>query len=119
MPYDKPIAKIMWKEILLIFIVLYVVRELAALYLRREHQKAGKQFYTGEWTRLSEKCKKLKWLAGVLAGGPLNPWIRIIYNDLCLIIGSIAYLNGDVDEFLHQIHAAKKEKTYAKSKKTY
>lgn len=110
---NAPVIEIMWKEILLILLAVFVLRGLLAQYLVVQHRRFVERYYMGKWSGLKNACEKHKRIAHFIAGGPLNPWGPVIYNDFCLIIASMAYLEGDIDTFLEQLHLSKKTKLHS------
>lgn len=113
MSNDSHNATFMWKEFILILIVIYVIVHLIRSRQIRKYHKLAQQFRTGEWNGLYAQCAELIQSFRLVARGPLNRWSYIAQNNLNIICASIAFCNGDVNTFLSHMNAVKPYKQYA------
>lgn len=101
--------KIMWKEIVIILLILYSVRLAIDIYIKIIYNKIIEKFYTYNWDGLEEKVEKHRKICNVFSNGRWNKNVRLIYNGLCVVISSMAFLRGDDSEFINQLSCVKDE----------
>lgn len=105
-------VQIMWKEIAIILIILYLIRCLTDLYIIKEYKKILNSFFADEWRGLEQKIEKHQKLCNIFSNGPFNKKIRFIYNTLCVVLASIKYIDGNEPEFLYHLKRIKKENEF-------
>lgn len=105
-------VQIMWKEMVLIFIVLYLMRCLTDLYILRVYKKILNSFFAEDWSGLERKIEKHQKLCSIFSNGPFNKKIRYIYNTLCVVLASIKFINGNENEFLFHLGRIKRENEF-------
>lgn len=105
-------VQIMWKEIAIIFLCIYLMRCLTDFYIVYKYKKLNKAFYAGEWEGLEKKMIKHQNICNVFSDGPFNKNIRSLYNGLCVALASIGLLKEDEETFLRQLNCIKKDGEY-------
>lgn len=65
-------VQIMWKEIAIILIILYLIRCLTDLYIIKEYKKILNSFFADEWRGLEQKIEKHQKLCNIFSNGPFN-----------------------------------------------
>lgn len=105
-------VQIMWKEIAIIFLCIYLMRCLTDFYIVNKYKKLNKAFYAGEWEGLEKKLIKHQRICNVFSDGPFNKNIRTLYNGLCVALASIGLLEEDEETFVRQLNCVKKDEEY-------
>lgn len=101
--------KIMWKEIAVILIIVYIARCIIDIYIVSEYNKICNEFYSFTWDKLENKIKKHKKICNVFSNGLWNKKVRLIYNGLCVALSSMSLLRGDDLEFISRLSDVKDE----------
>ena len=102
-------VQIMWKEIAIIFIVLFSFRFLIDMYIVITYKQIQSKFYSNCFVGLAYKAKKLQKISDIFSNGPFNKKMRLIFNSICVTVASLAFLNNDDFGFLNQLGKVKKE----------
>ena len=105
-------VQIMWKEIAVGLLVLYVIRLLIDLYIKTEYKQFNNLFYSHDWNGLDVKIRKHQRICDVFSKGPWNKNVCLMYNGLCVALASMALINNDVVDFLNQLHYIKNEDNF-------
>lgn len=105
-------VQIMWKEIVCIFLFIYILRFFTDIYIITVYKKIYNKFYSNDWIRLEKKIKKHQNLCSVFTKGPFNKKIRVIYNGLCIILSSIALIEKKDLNFITELDKIKKEEEF-------
>lgn len=101
--------QIMWKEIVFIFLFIYVIRFFTDMYIILGYKNINKNFYNQTWVGLKKKIRKHRKICSVFSGGTFNKKIRAIYNGLCMILSSMALINKKESEFISELDNVKKD----------
>ena len=105
-------VQIMWKEIAIVLLVLYVVRVLIDLYIKAVYKRIHNLFYSHAWSGLEDKIRKHQRICVVFSSGPWNKNVCQMYNGLCIALGSMALVNNNEVDFLNQLHNIKNEENF-------
>ncbi|MEE0883944.1 MAG: hypothetical protein U0L59_01800 [Faecalimonas sp.] len=105
-------VQIMWKEIVLIFLFIYIIRFFTDIYIIIVYKNIYNRFYAHDWFGLEKKVKKHQNLCSVFLSGPFNKKIRLIYNGLCMILSSIALIDENDCVFITEIDNIKKDEEF-------
>ena len=103
---------IMWKEILIIFTVLFFVRVLIDVYMLKQHQYILNEFYLGNYAKIISKAEKLRKVCDIFSAAPYNKKTCLMYNNLCCVLASIGLLYDKESVFLDNLYRIKREETY-------
>lgn len=103
---------IMWKEILIIFTVLFFVRVLIDVYMLKQHQYILNEFYLGNYAKIISKAEKLRKVCDVFSAAPYNKKTCLMYNNLCCVLASIGLIYDKESVFLENLYRVKREETY-------
>ena len=106
---------IMWKEIALFFLCLYLIRFALDLYMIKRFQKIAAAFKnpTAELSSVKDKALRHRKLCDWFSSGPWNKGICSIYNGLCCIAASIELLEGNETAFLLHMNETKRDQLYS------
>ena len=102
-------VQIMWKEIAVGLLVLYVIRLLIDLYIKTVYKQITYLFYSHNWSGLDVKIRKHQRICDVFSSGPWNKKVCLMYNGLCVALASMALINNNEVDFLNQLHYIKNE----------
>lgn len=105
-------VQIMWKEIAIIFLLIFLLRCMTDVYIITIYKRINSSFYLGEWDGLEEKILRHRKICNVFSDGPFNKNIRVRYNGLCMALASMRLMQGDEADFLQQLNYVKKEEEY-------
>ena len=103
----------MWKEIAIIFLVLFIVRFIIDTYIKITYNQVVNQFYSREWKGLENRIIKQRRICNVFSNGPFNKTNRQIYNGLCFLLASIAFVKNDNTVFENELNNVKREDQFA------
>lgn len=106
------VVQIMWKEIGIGFLILYVFRNILDIYMVKKYKKIVKMYGTIEINQLKLKAEKHLKLCDFFSVGPWNKQIYLIYNGLCWLLASISFSEDNEREFLEYLGRVKKENEY-------
>lgn len=106
-------VQIMWKEIIVGFMLLFIFRWLLNVYMINTYNKMARLFgKTNNVETLKKRMKKHRKLCDFFSIGPWNQEIYAIYNRLCWMLASLELLEGREDQFLQYVNSIKKGKEY-------
>ncbi len=105
-------VQIMWKEIAVGLLVLYVIRFLIDLYIKTKYKQINNLFYSHDWNGLDVKIRKHQRICDVFSNGPWNKNVCLMYNGLCVALASMALINNNEVDFLNQLHYIKNEDNF-------
>ena len=106
-------VQIMWKEIIVGFMLLFIFRWLLNVYMINTYNKMARLFgKTNNVETLKKRMKKHRKLCDFFSIGPWNQEIYAIYNGLCWMLASLELLEGREDQFLQYVNSIKKGKEY-------
>lgn len=106
-------VQIMWKEIIVGLILLFICRWLLNVYIITTYNKITRMFGTTDnIEKLKRRMKKLRKLCDFFSVGPWNQEMYTIYNGLCWLLASIELLEGREIQFLQYVNSIKKGKEY-------
>ena len=104
--------RIMWKEIAIIFIVIFLIRLCIDVYIFLRYKQISNKFNSQNYTNLEKKTERLRKLTRIFSLGPWNKQMTLIYNNLCCIRSSIALVNDDEELFVNYLEFVKSEENY-------
>ena len=110
MPDSFENVTIMWKEIVIIFAFLFLVRFMFDVYMLKQYNAIVKDFYANK--SVYGKIKKLQKICNIFSSALWNQKTCLMYNNLCCILASIALLNNNESEFLLELNNVKREEKY-------
>lgn len=93
-------VQIMWKEIIVGFIILYLLRGVLDVYMIKKYEKLLKLFGVIEMDTLKLEAEKHLKLCNFFSVGPWNKAIYWTYNGLCWLLATISYVEDDEYDFL-------------------
>ena len=105
-------VQIMWKEIGIGFIVLYVLRKLLDVYMIKKYEKLLTLFGVIEMDTLKLKAEKHLKLCDFFSVGPWNKSIYWTYNGLCWLLATISFVENNENDFLAYLGNIKKEQEF-------
>lgn len=111
MPTSFGNVTIMWKEIAIIFVFLFLVRFIFDIYMIQQYNTIVKKFYANKLTDV-KKTKKLQKICNVFSSALWNQKTCLMYNNICCILASVALLNNNDNEFLFELNKIKREQKY-------
>ena len=88
-------VQIMWKEIGIGFIVLYVLRKLLDVYMIKKYEKLLTLFGVIEMDTLKLKAEEHLKLCDFFSVGPWNKSIYWTYNGLCWLLATISFVENN------------------------
>ena len=88
-------VQIMWKEIIVGFIILYLLRRVLDVYMIKKYEKLLKLFGVIEMDTLKLEAEKHLKLCNFFSVGPWNKAIYWTYNGLCWLLATISYVEDD------------------------
>lgn len=106
------VVQIMWKEIGIGCLMLYVFRNMLDIYMIKKYKKITKLYGIVEADQLKLKIEKHLKLCNLFSVGPWNKNIYFIYNGLCWMMSSINLVEGKELEFLKYLEKVKKENEF-------
>lgn len=109
---NSGVVQIMWKDIFIIFAVVYAMRLIIEAYMLFAYKNIFKDFYSVKSKGLERRAEKLRKLFNLFSDGPFKRSECLMYNHLCLLLSSMALLEGDEAEFLKQLNVVKHENDY-------
>ena len=101
-------VQIMWKEIIVGFIILYLLRGVLDVYMIKKYEKLLKLFGVIEMDTLKLEAEKHLKLCNFFSVGPWNKAIYWTYNGLCWLLATISYVEDDEYDFLAYLGESKK-----------
>lgn len=104
--------QIMWKEIAIIFVVVFLIRIACDIYLFVSHKQVAKSFFAQNFSGLKQKTMTVKKMCRFFSSGAGHKTIVLMYNDCCCILASIALLEGNEEQFLIHLSGIMKEESY-------
>lgn len=105
-------VQIMWKEIGIGFIVLYVLRKLLDVYMIKKYEKLLTLFGVIEMDTLKLKAEEHLKLCDFFSVGPWNKSIYWTYNGLCWLLATISFVENNENDFLAYLGKIKKEQEF-------
>lgn len=103
------VTQVMWKEIAIGLIILYMLRNVLDFYIIKQYQKIVEQYGKVNVETIKEKSIKHLKLCNLFSVGPWNKQIYLAYNGLCWLLASIYLLENNEHEFLSYLNMIKKE----------
>lgn len=103
---------VMWKEILIIFIVVFLIRAFLDVYMIINYNKVMRKFYLGYFEDIEVNIKRFISLCDVFSLAPWNKKTCFMYNNLCIVLASVALLNNNDTKFLFELNKIKREHSY-------
>lgn len=111
MKYNSTNTQIMWKEIAIILLVMYIARFVIDIYIKTVYNKINNDFYLNKWDGLEEKIRKHLKICNIFSIGPFNQKVCLMYNGLCIALASMALLN-DEEAFVNRLWIIKREEAF-------
>lgn len=105
-------VQIMWKEIGIGLLGLYILRNILDVYMVKKYKKIVSLFGKIETNQLKAKAEKHLKLCDFFSIGPWNKQIYFIYNGLCWLLSSISLIENNDRRFLEYLEMVKKEKEF-------
>ena len=105
-------VQIMWKEIIVGFIILYLLRGVLDVYMIKKYEKLLKLFGVIEMDTLKLEAEKHLKLCNFFSVGPWNKAIYWTYNGLCWLLATISYVEDDEYDFLAYLGKVKNEQEF-------
>lgn len=105
-------VQIMWKEIVIEFLILYVFCKMLDIYMIKKYKKILKLYGIVEMDQLKRMAEKHLKFCNLFSVGPWNKIIYMIYNGLCWLLASIYYIEDNEYEFLRYLEKVKKENEF-------
>ena len=105
-------VQIMWKEIIVGFIILYLLRIVLDVYMIKKYEKLLKLFGVIEMDTLKLEAEKHLKLCNFFSVGPWNKAIYWTYNGLCWLLATISYVEDDEYDFLAYLGKVKNEQEF-------
>lgn len=106
-------VRIMWKAIIIEFVVLYIVSNIICFYIIKKYQKIVTMYNNNEeLNKIRLEAEKLLDLSYFFAVGPWNKKMYLLYNGLCWLLATICYMEKDERGFLIYLERVKKEKEF-------
>ena len=102
----------MWKEIIVGFIILYLLRGVLDVYMIKNNEKLLKLFGVIEMDTLKLEAEKHLKLCNFFSVGPWNKAIYWTYNGLCWLLATISYVEDDEYDFLAYLGKVKNEQEF-------
>lgn len=106
------VVQIMWKDIFIILGVVFGINLLIGIYMLFACKRIFNDFYSGNIKGLKNRAIKLRRLYNFYSAVPYSKNMCLIYNHLCLLISSMALLEGEETEFLKQLSVVKQAINY-------
>lgn len=106
------VTQIMWKEIGIGLIIVYVLRNILDIYMVNTYKKYVQMYERGEFETLKVKAKKHMKLCNFFSVGPWNKQIYLTYNSLCWLLASMSLVENNECEFLSYLNKVKKENEF-------
>lgn len=109
---DTVNIQIMWKEIAIIFVVVFLIRIACDIYLFVGHKQVAKSFFAQDFSRLERKTMTVQKMCRFFSFGARHKKIMLMHNDCCCILASMALLQGNEEQFLIHLSGIMKEENY-------
>lgn len=109
---EMGMIQIMWKEIGIGFLVLYVLRSMLDIYMIKKYEKIERSYGMVDLNILKSQAKRHLKLCDFFSVGPWNKKIYAIYNGLCWLMSSISLLENNEADFLTYLNMIKKEQEF-------
>ena len=106
------VTQVMWKEIAIGLIFLYIFRIALDFYIIKQYQKIVDQYGKVNVEIIKDKSLKHLKLCNIFSVGPWNKQIYLAYNGLCWLLASIFLIEKNEHEFLSYLNMIKKEKEF-------
>lgn len=106
------VTQVMWKEIVIGLIILYMLRNVLDFYIIKQYQKIVEQYGKVNVEAIKDKSVKHLKLCNRFSVGPWNKQIYLAYNGLCWLLASIYLIEKNEHEFLSYLNMIKKENEF-------
>lgn len=105
--------QIMWKEIAIILLIVFVLRYVAYIYAKKVYINLYNQFCSNKWDGIERKLERHRKFCRIFSGG-YNKNERLIYNEICVMLASLALIKNDETAFVAHLGEIKKSNEFAK-----
>lgn len=96
-----------WEFILIAIAAILLLRELYALYVIWQHRRLLARFRSGDWEGLQKKVLMLRNKSDLLSMSKWSRRMRLVHDDLCVILASLAYCAGEEQELVRWLNVTK------------
>lgn len=101
--------EIMWKEIGIGILILFLLRSLLDIYMIKSYEKLIGTYGIIEKENVKIKAKKLLKLYNVFSVGPWNKQMYLAYNGTCWLLASMCLIESDESGFIDYLNKVKKQ----------
>lgn len=104
--------QIMWKEIFFFWTVAFIVRIVIEIYLIYRYNYIIRRFYSNDFADLKILIKRIKNIYDLFSKQKLSKRTCLMYNNICCVLASIAFLENQDEVFFRELNLIKREEKY-------